>query len=62
MFSVGWFFIGFMVCFCVGRYADMVAKDAGDACGGDCGKCTAHCAGYHCHLLRNKDQTSEDGE
>lgn len=60
--SIGWFFLGFVLCFCVGRYADMVAKDAGDACRGDCGKCKAHCAGYHCYVLRQKDQASEDVE
>lgn len=55
MLFISGFFIGFMVCFAVSRYADMVARDAGDSCCGDCSKCTAHCAGYHCYVLRKGD-------
>lgn len=55
LFSISAFLFGFFSCFIAGRYADMVARDAGDACRGDCGKCKAHCAGYHCYVLRSKE-------
>lgn len=51
--------IGFMLCFVASRYADMVVKDAADDCGGVCEKCTAHCVGYHCYVLRNRPPEGE---
>lgn len=44
--------LGLFVSFVFYRLADNTCKNAGFDCGFDCDKCSCHCVGYHCHLMR----------
>lgn len=56
-------FLGLIINFLVSRFVDRTNKSAGDACQGDCSRCSAHCVGYHCYLVRQQSkEVVEDAE
>ena len=67
--------LGIVIEFIFARIAERTNKKAGDECLGYCEFCHAHCVGYHCYLVRQREadrlnaeleenfvQFSDDGE
>lgn len=54
------FFVGFFAAVIAWQLADRTSRMAGDECLGDCERCTAHCVGYHCYLMRSCPEDETD--
>ena len=44
--------VGVFSTYFIDYFVKRTQRDAAAECRGDCGKCTAHCSGYHCYVLR----------
>lgn len=55
--------LALIIDFFFARIAERTNKQAGDACHGDCSRCSAHCVGFHCYLVRQQPlEVGEDDE